>query len=117
MRRLVTMTVVAITLVGVPPGAAVAGDGLWPFEMHHAPGGAVEPTTETGPLPVEWTDPMPAQGPEPVSFDSLWLAIVGLVGLLLVIRTVLTEARSPLHPVSDQIFRNGSGLRDVLTDE
>lgn len=117
MRRLLTMTVVATTLVGVTSDAAVAGGELWHFELHQVPGGAVEPTTETEPLPVEWTDPVPAEAAKPVQFDSLWLAIVGLVGLLLVIRTVFTESRWPRHPASDQISRNGSGPRDVLTDE
>lgn len=117
MRRLLTMTVVAMALAGVTSGAAVAGGELWHFELHQAQDGAVEPTIETEPLPAEWTHPVPAEAAKPVPFDSLWLAIVGLVGLLLVIRSVFTELRWPRHPASDQISRNGSGLGDVLTDE
>lgn len=117
MRRLPMMTVVAVTLVGAMPGAALAGGMLWHFELPQAPGGVVEPTTETERLPVERTDPVPSQAVRPVPFDSLWLAIAGIVGLLLVTRAVFTESRWPRHPASDQISRNGSGSGDVLTDE
>ena len=107
MGRLLTMTVVAVTLVGVIQHAALAGCAMWCFDLHQVTGGVVEPTTETEPLPAA----------QPVPFDNLWLTIVGIVGLLLVARTVFTESRWPRHPASDQISRNGPGLGDELTDE
>ena len=110
MRRLLTMTVVAMTLVGVTSGAAVARGELWHFEENRQPGDMANSTTETRPLPAE-----PAA--QPVPFDTLWLAIVGPIALLLVIRTVLTESTWPRHTGPDRVSRNGSGLGDVLTDE
>ena len=117
MRRLLTMTVVAMTLVGVTSGAAVARGELWPFEEYRQPGDVANSTTETRPLPAEPTDSIPVPAAQPVPFDTLWLAIVGLIALLLVIRTVLTESTWPRHTGPDRVSRNGSGLGDVLTDE
>jgi hypothetical protein len=117
MRRLLTMTVVAVTQVGVMPGAALAGSPVWHFEGDHQPGDVIESTSETKFLPVDRTDRVPAPATPPVTFDRLWLAVVRPVGLLLVVRTVLTESRWPWRPAPDRISRNGSGLGDVITDE
>lgn len=116
-RRLLTMTVVVLALVGVMPTTALAGAAVWHLMGYHQPEDTVSSTSQSEPLPGEGTDPAPASAAQPVLFDSLWLAIVGLVGLLLVIRTLFTEARWPRHPASDQISRNGSRLGDVLSDE
>ncbi|HEX6301781.1 MAG TPA: hypothetical protein VF148_15080 [Acidimicrobiia bacterium] len=117
MRRLLTMTVAAVTLVGVMSGTALAGGAGRHLEGYHQTGDVVESISEAEPLTVERTDPEPTPVARPVPFDGLWLTIVGLVGLLLVIRTAFAESRWPRHPASDQISRNGSGLGDVLTDE
>lgn len=103
MRRSLTTSVVAVTLVGVMQDAALAGGATTRVELHEATGDAVEPTTETEPLSAA----------RPVPFDNLWLTIVGIVGLLLVVPAVLIESRWPRAP--DQISRNGTGLGDVLT--
>lgn len=106
MRRLLTMTFMAVTPVGVTLGRALAGGAGRHFEGHYETGYVVEPITETESLPVERTDPAPVVV-RPVPFDGLGLTIVGVVGLLPVIRDGVhrVEMASPSGLRSDSSER------------
>jgi hypothetical protein len=123
-KRLVTSSGFAVILLGVMT-TAVAGDAVWQYEgdrlsLTTAGSPTFEAAVDETGTTSERDELAPAEKSEsvedPVRFDSLWLVIVGVLGLLLVVGIVRTEwdwRRSDRPPDSG----NGNDSGDVLTDE
>lgn len=112
MRPLLAISVLAlIPLMGNPTTTLVGGHEI------SASSGAVEEDE----IPAEQSEPDSSgesdEDEEPVPFEILWLVLVGVVGVLVVIRMVRTESGWHRRPDDGQRSRNELRFRDVLTDE
>jgi hypothetical protein len=116
MRRLLTASalVAVLLVVMTTPLRAEASSGTADGKLSTAQTDETVPPGEE-PTPVPSEDP--AGGDEPARFDSLWLVIVGVVGLLLLIWVVRTQRGWDSSPHSGEEPRNEDDSRDVLGDE
>jgi hypothetical protein len=116
MRRLLTASALAAVLLTVTttPLPAEASPSTAGGERSTA---QTEETVTPGHEPTTVPSRDPEGGDEPARFDSLWLVIVGVVGLLLLIGIVRTQLGwdSSSHPPEQS--GNEEGSRDVLGDE
>lgn len=115
MRRLLTASALAaVVLTAVTSHFAealsVASDGE-PLTAQ------TEETVTPGGGPSSVPSEAPARGDEPARFDSLWVVIVGVVGLLLLIGIVRTQRRWDSSPHPGEQSGNENGSRGVLGDE
>jgi hypothetical protein len=117
MRCLLTVSALAALLLTVvtTPLPAGASSGTTDGELSTAQS---DETVTPGEEPTSVPSEDPAGGDGPARFDSLWLVIVGVVGLLLLIGIVRAQRGwdSSSWPSEEQ-SGNEDGSRDVSGDE
>jgi hypothetical protein len=123
MRRLLAasaLTGVLLTAMAAPAPAAssvVADTEVVAGVSAKASSARTEEAVTAGEQPTTVPSEEPEGGDPPARFDSLWLLIVGALGLLLLIGIVRTQRRWDSSSKAGEQSRNESGVRDVLEEE
>lgn len=120
-KRLAVTLGVSVALLTVATGARASSNGYSPV----TPAAAVQEALEmsaaetarnVGGVSSPAGDEQVAMG-ETVRFDTVWLATVAVICLLLVVRMVHVESAWYRQPAVDRSSWNEALSRDVLTDE